>query len=142
MAVQIKRVYEPPSLADGERVLVDRLWPRGLTKARARIDIWLKDVAPSHELRRWFHQRPEYFDVFRKRYLKEMTGAAASAALERLYEIAGEKESVTLLYSSKNETHNNAVVLRDLLQGMRKPPSSSGPAKAAAARVRAKMPRR
>ena len=142
MPVTIKRVYEPPSLSDGERVLVDRLWPRGLTKAKARIDIWLKDLAPSHELRRWYHERPEYFQVFRKRYLKEMATGVASSALDRLYQIAGEKETVTLLYASKNETHNNAVVLRDLLQGMRKPPSSSGPAKAAAARARARMPRR
>lgn len=142
MPVTIKRVYEPPALTDGERILVDRLWPRGLTKARARIDLWLKDLAPSHELRRWFHQRPEYFETFRKRYLKEMASGPASAALEQLHKIADENESVTLLYSSKNETHNNAVVLRDLLQGMRKPPSSSGPAKAAAARVRARIPRR
>ena len=142
MSVTIKRVYEPPSTSDGERVLVDRLWPRGLTKAKARIDLWLKDLAPSNQLRRWFHARPEYFETFRNRYLKEMATGAASVALERLYQIAGKKESVTLLYSSKNETQNNAVVLRDLLQGMRKPPSSSGPAKPAAARVRARMPRR
>ena len=141
MSVQIKRAYEPPSLSDGERVLVDRLWPRGLKKAAARIDLWLKELAPSNELRRWFHERPEYFSVFRKRYLQEMAAPAASQALQQLYEIVREKNTITLVYAAKDEAHNNAVVLRDLLQGMRKPPSSSGPAKAATARVRARMPR-
>jgi uncharacterized protein YeaO (DUF488 family) len=141
MSVQIKRAYEPPSLSDGERVLVDRLWPRALKKTAARVDVWLKDLAPSHELRRWFHERPEYFAVFRRRYLQEMAQPAASQALQQLYEIAHEKKTVTLVYAAKDEAHNNAVVLRDLLQGMRKPPSSSGPAKAATARVRARMPR-
>jgi len=141
MSVTIKRVYEPPSAADGARVLVDRLWPRGLTKAKARIHVWLKELAPSHELRRWFHERPEWFQVFRKRYLKEMAAPTALQALEQLYKMAGKEKIVTLVYASHDEAHNNAVVLRDLLQGMRKPPSSSGPARAAAARNRAKMPR-
>ena len=141
MPIEIKRAYEPPSLSDGERVLVDRLWPRGLKKADARIDVWLKDLAPSHELRRWFHDRPKYFAVFRKRYLNEIAGPAASQALEQLYEIARNNQTVTLVYAAKDEAHNNAVVLRDLLQGMRKPPSSSGPGRVAAARARARMPR-
>ncbi|HLQ52360.1 MAG TPA: DUF488 family protein [Terriglobales bacterium] len=141
MSIEIKRAYEPPSLSDGERVLVDRLWPRGLKKAGTRIDAWLKDLAPSHALRRWFHDRPKYFAVFRKRYLNEIASPAASHALEQLYEIARNSQTVTLVYAAKDEAHNNAVVLRDLLQGMRKPPSSSGPARAAAARVRARMPR-
>ncbi|HTD24839.1 MAG TPA: DUF488 family protein [Terriglobales bacterium] len=141
MSVTIKRVYEPPSAADGARVLVDRLWPRGLTKAKARIHVWLKELAPSHELRRWFHERPEYFQVFRKRYLKEMADPTALQALEQLYKMAGKEKIVTLVYASHDEAHNNAVVLRDLLHGMRKPPSSSGPARAAAARNRARMPR-
>lgn len=141
MSVEIKRVYEPPSLADGWRVLVDRLWPRGLKKSAARIDVWLKELAPSHQLRRWFHERPQYFLVFRKKYLKELASPAAAVDLEQLYNIARNHETVTLVYAAKDETHNNAVVLRDLLQGMRKPPSSSGPARAASARVRARMPR-
>jgi uncharacterized protein YeaO (DUF488 family) len=141
MPVEIKRVYEPPALSDGERVLVDRLWPRGLKKSAARVDVWLKELAPSHTLRRWFHERPQYFAMFRKRYLKELSSAAAAEELEQLYELVRSKKSVTLLYASKDEAHNNAVVLRDLLQGMRKPPSSAGPARAAAARVRARMPR-
>jgi uncharacterized protein YeaO (DUF488 family) len=142
MPVEIKRAYEPPSVSDGKRVLVDRLWPRGLKKSDARIDAWLKELAPSHELRRWFHERPQYFAVFRKRYLKELASVAAGQELEELYDLVRASKAVTLLYASKDEAHNNAVVLRDLLQGMRKPPSSSGPARAAAARVRARMPRR
>ena len=98
-------------------------------------------MAPSHELRRWFHDRPKYFAVFRKRYLNEIAGPAASQALEQLYEIARNNQTVTLVYAAKDEAHNNAVVLRDLLQGMRKPPSSSGPGRVAAARARARMPR-
>jgi uncharacterized protein YeaO (DUF488 family) len=141
MPVEIKRVYEPPARSDGERVLVDRLWPRGLKKSAARIDVWLKELAPSHALRRWFHERPQYFPVFRKRYLKEIASPAAATELEQLYEIVRTSKKVMLVYASKDEQHNNAVVLRDLLQGMRKPPSSSGPAKAAATRVRARMPR-
>lgn len=141
MNVKVKRVYEPPSASDGQRVLVDRLWPRGLTKAGVHIAAWLKELAPSNELRHWFHERPQYFEVFRKRYLRELAAPAAAQALEQLYAMVGEAKLVTLVYASKNETHNNAVVLRDLLQGMRKPPSSSGPAKAAAVRNRARMPR-
>jgi uncharacterized protein YeaO (DUF488 family) len=141
MPVEIKRVYEPPARSDGQRVLVDRLWPRGLKKSAARIDVWLKELAPSHALRRWFHERPQYFPVFRKRYLKEIVSPAAATELEQLYQIVRTSKKVTLVYASKDEEHNNAVVLRDLLQGLRKPPSSSGPAKAAATRVRARMPR-
>jgi uncharacterized protein YeaO (DUF488 family) len=132
MAVQLKRVYEKPSLADGTRVLVDRLWPRGLSKNAARVDAWLRDLAPSDELRKWFHARwPEGWPVFRKRYLQELSKPQAAAAVEQLYEFA-RTGKLTLLYSSKNETQNNATVLKELLEGMRKPPSSSGPAKATA----------
>ena len=100
MSVEIKRVYEPPSLADGWRVLVDRLWPRGLKKSAARIDVWLKELAPSHQLRRWFHERPQYFLVFRKKYLKELASPAAAGDLEQLYNIARNHETVTLVYAA------------------------------------------
>lgn len=132
MSVQLKRVYERASLADGHRVLVDRLWPRGLTKEAARIDVWLRDLAPSDELRKWFHTRmPEGWPAFRRRYLQELARPAASAAVQQLYDFAGEGK-LTLVYSSRNQTHNNAIILKELLEGMRKPPTSSGPAKAAA----------
>jgi uncharacterized protein YeaO (DUF488 family) len=126
MAVAVKRVYESPSTADGTRVLVDRLWPRGLKKEQAAVKFWLRDVAPSNELRKWFHANPAAWAQFRKRYLKELSSPSAAVAIEKLYEIAAAKRKLTLLYASRNEEHNNATVLKDLLEGSRKPPSSVG----------------
>lgn len=108
-------------------MLVDRLWPRGLAKATAAIDEWLRDLAPSDELRRWFHARPDHWQNFRKKYLKELTLAEAHDSLLTLYNLAQKKKRLTLLFASKNETHNNAVVLKELLDGMRKPPTGTGP---------------
>jgi uncharacterized protein YeaO (DUF488 family) len=127
MSVAIKRVYEPVSRGDGARVLVDRLWPRGLTKARAAVDEWLRELAPSDELRHWFHARPDHWESFRKKYLKELSQPEAQDALRRLYQLAHKRRRLTLLFASKNETHNNALVLKDLLDGMRKPPTGTGP---------------
>jgi len=141
MAIQIKRAYDPPSTRDGRRVLVDRLWPRGISKQTAHIHRWLRDLAPSNSLRRWFRHRPEYFPTFRKRYMKELATPAASAALEELYGMAGSNKRLTLIYSAKDTEYNNAIVLKELLEGMRKPPSSSGAAHAVGARMRARMPR-
>ncbi|HVP51630.1 MAG TPA: DUF488 family protein [Terriglobales bacterium] len=145
MPVLLKRAYERPSAADGTRVLVDRLWPRGLKKEAAALDAWLKDVAPSDELRRWIHAHPELWPAFRKKYLAELAAPAASKALHRLYELAGNSRRLTLVFSSRNLEHNNAVVLKQLLEGMRKPPSTSGPKGAAATSARAaraRTPRR
>ncbi len=127
MSVAIKRVYEMASRADGIRVLVDRLWPRGLTKERAAVDEWLRDLAPSDELRRWFHVRTDHWDSFRKKYLKELSKAEAQAALRRLYQLAHKRKRLTLLFASKTETRNNALVLKELLDGKRKPPTGTGP---------------
>lgn len=127
MTVVLKRVYEPASRTDGTRVLVDRLWPRGVAKASAVLDEWLRDLAPSHELRRWFHARPDHWQDFRKKYLKELSQAEAEDALLQLYQLANKKKRLTLLFASKNETRNNAVVLKELLDGMRKPPTGTGP---------------
>jgi uncharacterized protein YeaO (DUF488 family) len=127
MTVVLKRVYEPPARGDGTRVLVDRLWPRGVAKARAALDEWLRDLAPSDELRRWFHARPDHWQDFRKKYLKELSQAEAEDALLQLYQLANKKKRLTLLFASKNETRNNAVVLKELLDGMRKPPTGTGP---------------
>jgi len=132
MKVTIKRVYEKPSGADGVRVLVDRLWPRGVSKSAARIDSWLRDLAPSHALRRWYHARPTQWLAFRKRYLEELEAPAATRALEELHDLASSSKMLTLVFASRIQQHNNAAVLRDLLQGMRKPPSGTGPARAAA----------
>ncbi|HET6180022.1 MAG TPA: DUF488 family protein [Candidatus Sulfotelmatobacter sp.] len=136
MAVAIKRVYQAAARADGTRVLVDRLWPRGLTKARADVDEWLPDLAPSDELRRWYHARPDQWPNFRKKYLKELSLAEAEDALRQLYQLAHKRKRLTLLFASKNETHNNAVVLKELLDGMRKPPTGTGPGAIRAMRKR------
>ncbi len=127
MPVAVKRVYESVSRSDGARVLVDRLWPRGLRKTSAALDLWLRDLAPSDDLRQWFHARPERWELFRKRYLKELASPEAESDLQKLYALARKRKRVTLLYASKNVTRNNAVVLRDLLEGSRKPPTGTGP---------------
>ena len=126
MGVSLKRVYDAASPSDGTRVLVDRLWPRGLTKDDAAVKFWLRDLAPSTELRQWFHANPDAWRMFRKRYLKELVNEKASAAMDKLHELAKSKGKVTLLYASRNEEHNNATVLKELLEGMPKPPSSAG----------------
>lgn len=112
MNIKLKRVYETPQDSDGRRILVDRVWPRGMSKERAAIDEWMKDIAPSTELRQWFDHRAERWDAFRKAYLKELAQHRA-----RLTEIAAlaETETVTLLFAAKNETQNNAVVIREWL---------------------------
>jgi len=127
MTVAIKRVYEPASRTDGTRVLVDRLWPRGLTKVKAAVDEWLRELAPSDELRRWYHARPDHWQDFRKKYLKELSQPEAEDSLLQLYQLARKRKRVTLLFGSKNENSNNAVVLKELLDGMRKPPTGTGP---------------
>jgi uncharacterized protein YeaO (DUF488 family) len=137
MPVNLKRAYEKPSLSDGTRVLVERLWPRGLTKDAAALDAWLKDVAPSDELRRWFHARPGLWPAFRKKYLTELANPEASRALEELYSLAGKKRQLTLVFAARDQEHNNAAILKQLLEGMRKPPSTSGPKGAAATATRA-----
>jgi uncharacterized protein YeaO (DUF488 family) len=136
MTIALKRVYEAASPADGVRVLVDRLWPRGLTKEETAVKHWLRDLAPSNELRQWFHANQEAQAVFRKRYLKELVSPKAAAALEKLYELAEGKRKVTLLYASKNEEFNNALVLKELLEGRPKPPSSVGRAAVGRGRIR------
>ncbi len=110
--VRIKRVYDPPEKADGYRVLVDRLWPRGLTKEKAHVDLWLKDVAPSNELRKWFHHEVANWTEFRRRYERELR--ENPDVLEQLREVVREHPT-TLVYGAKDEEHNQAAVLRDLL---------------------------
>jgi uncharacterized protein YeaO (DUF488 family) len=117
-------------------VLVDRLWPRGLSKARASVDEWLRDLAPSDALRKWFHARPEAWPVFRKRYLKELARPESTQALNELYRLADRRKKLTLLFASRNEERNNAVVLKELLEGMRKPPTGTGPGGVRAVRDR------
>lgn len=126
MTVVVKRVYLPAARTDGVRVLVDRLWPRGLTKQQAAVKFWLRDLAPSTELRQWFHANPDGWGLFRKRYLKELVSLEGSAAVETLYGLAASSKNLTLLYASRKKERNNATVLKELLEGARKPPSSVG----------------
>ena len=127
MPVFVKRVYEPASRTDGARVLVDRLWPRGLSKTKAAVDEWLRELAPSNDLGKWFHARPEQWLAFRRMYLKELTDPEPLTALEKLYTLARKRKRLTLVFASRNEKRNNAVVLKELLEGSRKPPTGTGP---------------
>lgn len=111
--VYLKRVYEPAAPADGVRVLVDALWPRGVGKAKARLHEWSKDVAPSKELRQWFGHDPARWDEFRRRYRAEL--ADKPETLEHLRSLARERP-VTLLFSARDTEHNNAVVLKEVLE--------------------------
>jgi uncharacterized protein YeaO (DUF488 family) len=112
--VRIKRAYEPAKPADGHRVLVDRLWPRGVSKERAHLDEWLKDIAPSDALRKWFGHDPRRWAEFRERYLRELAAPAAEVHLEGLARRAG-RGTVTLVYAAHDELHNDAVVLAEAL---------------------------
>ena len=113
--IKLKRAYEQPDPGDGRRILVDRLWPRGVKKADAAIDFWLRDIAPSAELRRWFGHRPERWPEFRRRYLAELQERP-----ELIEEIrkAARDGPVTLVYGARDEAHNDAVVLKELLTGV------------------------
>lgn len=124
--ISLKRVYDEASDSDGSRVLVDRLWPRGLTKAAAGVDLWLRDLAPSNELRKWFHAHPEHWKEFRQKYLAELHAPAAEKALQQLYDILDRERAVTLLFASKQTEQNNATVLKEFVEGMKKPPKGTG----------------
>lgn len=113
MKLAMKRVYLEPGHADGFRILVDRLWPRGLSKQRAKVDLWLKEIAPSTELRKWFHHDPAKWTEFQKRYKQELKsqGDQLNLVKEKIHQ-----GPVTLLYAAKDEAHNEAVVLLSMLR--------------------------
>lgn len=115
--IRLKRAYEPCSVSDGTRFLVERLWPRGVKKDDLRLDAWLKDVAPSTELRQWFNHDPERWQEFERRYARELS--AHPDALSPILK-AARRGTVTLVYSSHDEQHNNAVALRRYLEQARK----------------------
>jgi len=112
--IKLKRIYEPPAESDGERLLVDRLWPRGISKDAAKLTQWLKDLAPSPGLRRWFRHNPERWSEFQDRYRTELMDPQKSAILQNVVERA-RRGPVTLLYAARDPEHNNAVVLKNLL---------------------------
>lgn len=111
--IKVKRVYDEPDEDDGLRVLVDRLWPRGMSKKRAKVDLWLKDIAPSDELRKWFAHEPEKWEEFRSRYFEELKDKQKDVDL-----ITEKAQSVvvTLLFGTKDLEHNNAVALKEYLE--------------------------
>jgi len=118
LTVALKRVYDEPEANDGTRILVDRLWPRGLSKEHVHIDLWLKEIAPSNELRRWFGHDPEKFAEFRRRYEAELASETHKQALARLHEMASQGH-VTLVFAAHDSEHSNAAVLRDVLMHRR-----------------------
>ena len=112
--VHIKRVYEEPREEDGLRVLVDRLWPRGLSKEKAGIDLWLKDIAPSDDLRKWFAHDPNRWEEFQERYQKELE--AKPEVIDELMQKLKEKKTMTLVFAASDVEHNNAVALKNLIE--------------------------
>ena len=114
--IKLKRAYDRPVARDGTRILIDRLWPRGVTKAQAAIDLWIKDIAPSTALRKWFGHNPDRWHEFRRRYATETL--ALSDQISELRSLA-RKGPITLVYSAHDQIHNDAVVLRDILLGRR-----------------------
>jgi uncharacterized protein YeaO (DUF488 family) len=111
MDVMLKRAYDHPAKTDGQRILVDRLWPRGLAKAKAQIDLWLKDVAPSTELRQWFGHDPEKWPEFKKRYRAELKSNPALSDLQA----RSRQGNITLIYAARDQLHNEAAVLKQIL---------------------------
>ncbi|HZX57353.1 MAG TPA: DUF488 family protein [Mucilaginibacter sp.] len=111
--IKTKRIYDPFSKTDGYRILVDRLWPRGMTKQAANVDTWLKDIAPSTELRQWFHAEPGRWEQFRLKYIDELK---QSNSVDELATYIKEHQTVTLLYSVKDEEHNHALILLEFIK--------------------------
>jgi uncharacterized protein YeaO (DUF488 family) len=112
--IQTKRIYEPPAASDGTRILVDRLWPRGVAREEVRIDAWIKDVAPSDALRRWYSHDPAKWPEFRARYIAELKH---NSAVVELQYVAAKSKTVTLLFAAKDNMRNNATVLQEFLRG-------------------------
>lgn len=116
MTIVLKRAYDKPARGDGFRVLVDRLWPRGIKKEELQLDSWAKDLSPSTELRKWFAHDPDRWTEFRKRYRAELTQAHAAARIREILNAAKPSKTITLLYGAKDTEHNEAVVLRALFE--------------------------
>jgi len=116
MTIQLKRIYEEPTDNDGIRVLVDRLWPRGVSKDQAKLDVWLKDIGPSHELRKWFKHDPVKFPEFTKKYQTELKSGEQNKAFKQLVEIVENNDQrITLLFASKEEKYNHVTILKEIL---------------------------
>ena len=128
MLVSVKRIYDKPSITDGKRILVDRLWPRGVKRSTSNVDMWFKEIAPSDDLRQWFHENPDKWVEFKKKYKKELDGSKHFVEMVHIVRT----NDVTMLYASKDDKHNNAVALEEFL--------SDGLAKAAKKEMASKSP--
>ncbi len=125
--VKTKRIYDPPAADDGKRILIDRLWPRGIAKEKAKVDEWLKDIAPSAELRKWFSHDPAKWDEFRQRYKKELSN---NSELLKKLKAEADRGIVTLLFAARDAEHANAAVLKEVLDKQsRNPKTESRPRK-------------
>jgi uncharacterized protein YeaO (DUF488 family) len=117
MMIRIKKAYQSPAQKDGYRIMVDRVWPRGVSKQRLKMDAWLKDVAPSHDLRRWLTQNSQKWEEFKIKYKEELKDK--TEFLNQILELEREKETVTLVYTSGNTEHNSAIVLKEVLDELK-----------------------
>jgi len=113
--IKLKRVYEPIQPEDGLRILVERLWPRGVSKEKAKIDDWLKEIAPSTELRKWYAHQPERWPAFREKYVEELQ--AKPEAVSHLRSLCSGQQTVTFIYAARDEAHNSAIVLKHFIEG-------------------------
>ena len=137
MDIEVKSILLPASLSDGLRVLVERQWPRRISEKDAKVDLWVPEAAFSKELSQWMTSHPKHVLALRKRYFLALREPAAEAALKKLYNAAIRRKRVTLLHAGKNGDNSAASILKMLMEGRRKPPSPTGPAKAVAAGMRA-----
>jgi len=133
--IRLKRAYDPPQKEDGARVLVDRLWPRGLTKEAVRVATWLRGLSPSNELRKWFHAHFEQCREFRRKYLLELQSPAAAQDLEKLHELRSANRTVTLVFASKQLECNNASVLKEFVERKWRTGGKAAPKKARPNRI-------
>src|SRR5699024_8223786 len=116
MTVKLKRAYDDPAKNDGKRILVDRVWPRGVSKEKLKLDEWFKDIGPSKDLRQWFDHDPDKFDEFKQKYHKELQDGDQKASYDKLKQIQKENNTITLVFASKDEEHNQAQVLKEMLE--------------------------
>ncbi len=141
MDIEVKSILLPASLSDGLRVLVERRWPRRVTEAAAKVDLFLPEIALQPGLEDWLAAHPQHTLALRKRYFQTLCEPKAEAALEKLYAVAARRRKVTLLHAGRSAENTAAAILKTLMEGRRKPPSPTGPAKAAAAGLRAARPK-
>ena len=116
MRIKLERIYTKPADLTGYRILVDRLWPRGISKANAKLDKWFKEIGPSKELRKWFNHEDEKYQEFRKKYLRELAQSSVTIEFSTLVKEQLKKQDVIFLFSTKNEEHNQAVVLKEYIE--------------------------